>query len=89
MELFWEWMVSKGYAKKRITQVGNTYKLLKISKYVYTPYFQKQMLIGYMLEYLIEKDKEYCQLSNIVYDFSNKTIDDIYEGLVKEIEITK
>lgn len=65
MEKFWQWMESKNYFHD-----GHTYSESLTDYQLFRQ--NKQMLIGYMLEYLLEKDITNIQEWNNIDDFYNE-----------------
>ena len=85
MDEFWNWMRGKGYTIRETICMGD--KFIEIYKeYIYIQYLKekipKQVLIGYMIEYLTEMKYEYIR---DLFDFDNISIDDIYNNLEKAI----
>lgn len=72
MNKFWEWMKQKGYGGKN----DDNYK--------FDP--PKQMIIGYMIEYIIEKDIEKSSDTMGHYLILYKSIDAMYEKLKNIID---
>ncbi len=75
MNNFWQWMHRKGYYSHNAVSGCDTY---------YEPMYRynnptKQMLIGYMTEYLIEEDE------GVAYNI-HTNIEDLYNWLLKKIE---
>lgn len=80
MNNFWSWMEENGYGYKDMYVQILDYS----DDFVKAP---KQMLIGYMIEYLLGKDRKF--LINIYIDFEG--IEDFYnylEDSIKEIHRT-
>jgi hypothetical protein len=75
---FWQWMEKKGYGDAGNVSKG-FYYLTKDGLF-WKP--TKQMLIGYMIEYLIQKDFLYEVGKNIC---GSTDIDEIYEDLEHNI----
>ena len=76
MNKFWEWMIKKGYAYDK-------YMLLHVSTCDPT----KQMLIGYMIEYLFSSSDDINCLEDIFpcgYDYTDKP-EEFYSQLEKMI----
>ena len=86
MNKFWKWMVEKDYAP----HYRNFKYLYDEVGVVITP--TKQMLIGYMIEYLYCRSENniniFTGILDIEVDIENgkANIDDIYKQLEKEIE---
>lgn len=82
MKKFWQWMKKNGYAVKDIYYGEWCLSDEPNSEGYFSP--KKQMVIGYMIEYLIEKKKD-----NIYFfDISGRdyTIQGIYDFFKNEIE---
>ncbi len=73
MDKFWEWMNKKGYAEKHFTGL-QVIPPDQMDRLVHE--FTKQMLIGYMIEYIYEKT-QYIHIEDP---------HDVYEHLKDEIE---
>ncbi len=77
MDKFWQWVEKKGYGriinKNKILYNGN-------GEYLQLNEFPKQMLIGYMIEYIHLNGYMYYVLND------NETINDYYEILKTQIE---
>jgi hypothetical protein len=67
MNKFWKWMEEKGY--------GDSHRLLYDCNKVNQP---KQMLVGYMIEYLFDNEK-------YIYNTCCKTIEEMYDFYLNEI----
>ena len=80
MKLFWKWMEKKGYADLR-DYINNEYYIInknKNSGVALKP--EKQMLIGYMMEYILYKNNQ------AEWIYTGKNIDDVYDILIKEVK---
>lgn len=75
MEEFFTWMEEKKYATDDCN--CETVLIDMHDKYVY---FTKQMLIGYMIEFLLEKE----YLPEVIID---KSVDETYKSLMKDIRV--
>ena len=74
MNKFWKWMKIKEYSKYREDE--NKY-------YINWDYdeFTKQMLIGYMIEYLIEHNELIIEISKEYFIYGYRNIDTVYKQL--------
>ena len=80
MDAFWNWMTKKGYNKHRT--ITDHYNPMNNGD---AP--TKQMLIGYMIEYLAEKDTFIIMLREKTFsDKYFESIEDYYDRLEKAIE---
>jgi hypothetical protein len=79
MDKFWEWMEENGYATDETYDKSWCLSDEPNSEGAFKP--KKQMLIGYMIEYLIENHKALTTLNLI-----EKDINVLYDLLVQEIE---
>jgi len=82
MNDFWEWMEQKGYgecnAPEGVFDIGKTWIADSADSFVEPT---KQMLIGYMMEYLREQE------GMIILNTGGRaTINDVYERYVKDLE---
>ncbi len=81
MEAFWIWMEEKGYYK----DFAEWYEYVVTEEQLdeRKEYIPKQMLIGYMIEYLLETDS-----SQMAYFYERNLFDkvDIFKALKEHIE---
>lgn len=87
MKKFWKWMEEKEYAKNMPIHESSKEKRL-LMRYCSRVPSPNQMLIGYMIEYLIE-NKEYDNFIDSIYLvhlYDALGIDILYKDLKKKIE---
>jgi hypothetical protein len=85
MKLFWEWMIKNKYAVTEENEdiIYYGYEFEYDNRY----FLSKQMLIGYMIEYLFFSGYDCDILSGMKYNTHD--IDDFYNYLVEKIEEIK
>ncbi len=77
MNEFWEWMDRKGYGFTKAVNIPQR-AIYVGESFLEESQIPKQMLIGYMIEYLMNSSLE----RNVTYD----SIDDLYNDLKKTIK---
>jgi hypothetical protein len=92
MEQFWKWMKKKGYICKEDLpwwcncHINENYKIAfkdYLEVHEYNTSVTKQMLIGYMIEYIHETNGSFLGIPS--YSNKKSTIIDYYNILEKEI----
>ena len=84
MNNFWKWISKKGYGNKSTIDGSVELPLFIDYEKIEEKDIPKQMLIGYMIEYLIEKKEK----DTIKFTFGNiADISNIYDILKHKIEI--